>query len=513
MNKVNWLDRTIEWVNPRWGLRRLRARSAANVMLAYEGARVDRRASGWFAIDSAANSEIGPSLTWLRRRSRDLVRNTSYGTRGLNELSGHAVGTGLTVQSRAKDPALRKQIDDAWKIWVDECDAEGQLDFYGLQRLAVRSVIEGGECLVRLRPRYSTDGFHVPFQIQTLEPDYLDLNKTQMTEPRNAGYIIQGVEFDLLGRRAAYWLYKNHPGEVLIPWVNADNLRSQRVDAKYVLHLYQKDRCGQVRGVPWLAPVIINMRDLDDYNEAELVRKKIEACFAAFVTQPEASEGPTLGKTHERDHQEVETMEPGMIRYMEPGEDVKFGSPAGSGSGYREFMRGQETRIAAGIGLTYEQLTGDLSNINYSSFKAGQISFRTHMDAFRWLTLIPMFCAPIRRWFIDMAFAAGRISEPDYRSEWHCPRYGSVDEEKDIRAMKGKVRSGVQTWPQAVSAEGYDPDEQIEQIKQANKKLDDAEIVLDCDPRQRTDNGGNVNKAQQGGDAANPETQQQESKQ
>jgi lambda family phage portal protein len=473
-------------------------------MLAYEGARTDRRTSGWLTIDSAANSEIGPAITFLRKRSRDLVRNNAYAARALNELVGHAVGTGITAQARitgitAQDSpseqdqkrakALAAEIDRAWKVWVQECDADGQLDLYGLQRLAARSIVEGGEVIIRLRPRYSSDGFHVPFQIQVLEPDYLDLNKTQSTP---TGYIIQGVEFDKLGQRVAYWLFPQHPGEVLIPWVTSSTLRSQRVDAKYVLHIYRKDRAGQVRGVPWFAPVIISLRDLDEYCEAELVRKKIEACFGLIVTQPDASEGPSLGTVHTEDHQIVETMEPGMIKYTRPGEEVTSITPSGTGSGYRDYMRDVQTRIASGIDLTYEQLTGDLSNVNYSSYRAGLLSFRNNIDALRWLTFIPMFCTPVRNWFIDLAVAAERISRPEYGTEWTPPSYGSVDPVKDADATLAKIRMGTQTWEQAVGEEGYDPDEQLAAIARRNKAWDDAGVILDCDPRHRSAKGGSV---------------------
>ncbi len=149
----------------------------------------------------------------LRQRARDLVRNNAYATKAVRELVGHGIGTGIIGKAikSENDPSSSEQIDEAWKIWSQECDAYGQLDFFGLQRQAVRSVIEAGECLVRMRPRYASDGLHVPFQLQMLEPDYLDHNKTEYT--KSGGRIIQGVEFDPIGRRVAYWLYPEHPGE------------------------------------------------------------------------------------------------------------------------------------------------------------------------------------------------------------------------------------------------------------------------------------------------------------
>ncbi len=487
--RQTWLDQAISWFSPSWGLKRSRARSAAAVLLSYEGARVDRRTAGWLTSDTSANTEIGPALSWLRQRARDLVRNNAYGARAVAELAGQAVGTGIraTAVPRNGDKALKQQIKDAWDIWCDECDADGQLDFYGLQRLVVRTVIESGECLIRKRPRYPDDGFHVPLQLQVLEPDYLDTNKTVDTQ---TGTIIQGVEFDLLGRRIAYWLFPRHPGDAGLSYARQFSITSQRVPAELILHVYQKDR-QQVRGVPWFAPVVIHLRDLDEYREAEIVRKKIEACFATFVTQAEGPEGPSLGEVQPEQNgdQSVEALEPGIIRYLKPGEEVSFGQPTGHGEGYRDFMRDMQTEIASGLGLTYEQLTGDLSNVNYSSYRAGLLSFRTGIEVFRWLNFIPMFCRPVRRWFISAAYVAQRIPALEYGTKWSPPGFGSVDPQKDANAMQTRVRNGTQTWEQAVADEGYDPEEQIEEIKRTNEAMDANGIVLDCDPRKRTSTG------------------------
>jgi lambda family phage portal protein len=137
------------------------------------------------------------------------------------------------------------------------------------------------------------------------------------------------------------------------------SLASQPVPASSVLHLFDRLRPGQVRGVPWFAPVILKLRDLDEYDDAELVRKKIEACFAAFVTGSDDEE--TLGAAAtDADGRRVESFEPGMIEYLAPGKDVKFATPSAGGD-YAEYMRVQLHAIASGVGLTYELLTGDLS--------------------------------------------------------------------------------------------------------------------------------------------------------
>jgi lambda family phage portal protein len=485
---MNWLDQAIAWVSPETGLRRMRARRAGElVRLAYEGARTTRRTDGWVATGNSANAEIAMALSRLRERSRDLVRNNAYAARAVAEVAGNAVGTGITAQARGGSPELNQAIDAAWADWIEQCDADGQLDFYGIQAMVARTVFESGECLVRFRQRPASDGFKIPVQLQVLEPDYLDQSKTEKTA---TGYVIQGVEFDLVGRRTFYWLFGQHPGEVTQTSLRGA-LTSTRVPASEILHVYRKDRPGQVRGVPWLAPVVITLRDLDEYEEAELVRKKIEACFAAFVTQPQGPEGPVIAPatTDTATGHRIESFEPGMIEYLKPGEEISFSTPSTS-SGYRDYVAAKQATIATGLRLTYEQLTGDLSRVNYSSYRAGLLSFRNGIESFRWLSFIPMLCIPVWQRFQTVAFAAGVIPEPGpFAAEWTPPGFGSVDPYKDSVATLNRIRAGTLTLRQAIAEQGYDPDAQLEQIAEINRLLDERGIILDCDPRRVTQTG------------------------
>ena len=329
-------------------------------------------------------------------------------------------------------PRSAKQADRLWLDFAATADADGLTDFAGLQALIVRGLVESGEVLVRLRERRTEDGLPVPLQLQVLEADHLDSWKTG--ELADGGFILQGIEFDALGRRRAYWLYPTHPGD------GRGGLVSHRVPADRVLHLFERLRPGQVRGVPWFAPVMLKLRDLDAYDEAELVRKKIEACFAAFVTGVQDEE--TLGKARtEPDGARIETFEPGMIEYLEPGRDVKFASPSASG-GYAEYMRMQLHAVAAGVGLTYELLTGDLSQVNYSSIRAGLIEFRRRMEALQWQLLVPGLCQPVWRRFVLAAQAAGKLPDGDIgcRLDRAALRGGRPDEGHPGRHPRGARR-------------------------------------------------------------------------
>lgn len=507
---MQWFDRAIGAVAPGLGLRRTRQRQALNMITrAYDGARQSRRTEGWITPGTGANAEIGPALSRLRARSRDLVRNNPYAAKAVQALVSNIVGTGLMPRARAQEPELAAQADLLWARFAASCDADGLTDFAGLQALIVRALVESGEVLVRLRPRRRADGLAVPLQIQVLEPDHLDSLRTE--ELAGGGYILQGVEFDSRGQRVAYWLFPRHPGDANA-LMGQGSLQSRRVPADQVLHLFERLRPGQVRGVPWFAPVMLKLRDLDEYDEAELVRKKIEACFAAFVTGVE-DEG-TLGAAQTNAAgQRVESFEPGMIEYLEPGKDVKFAAPSAS-AGYAEYMRFQLHAIAAGVGLTYELLTGDLSQVNYSSIRAGLIEFRRRMEALQWQLLVPGLCQPVWRRFVEAAQAAGILPQDvEITADWTAPRFEAVDPLKDIQADVLAVRAGVMTLKEAIARQGYEPAQVLREIAATNAELDALGLILDSDPRRSTKTGQDSGRSHEQGATPSGETEGQDNEQ
>ena len=276
---------------------------------------------------------------------------------------------------------------------------------------------------------------------------------------------------------------------------------SQAVPASEVMHTYCILRPGQVRGVPWLAPVMLALRDLDDYRDAERMRKKTEACLAGIVTRAEGSGGLPLGakSTDPKTGNTLERMYPGMIEYLKPGEDIKFNAPSAAG-GYREYLMAELQGVGAGVDVPYELLSGDLSNVNYSSYRAGMLGFRNAIEAFRWLTLIPMYCRPAWRRFIDTLVLIGKLPEANYGVQWTAPKFESVDPLKDAMAELKKIRTGTLTLTEAIAQNGYDPEKQLLEIQRVNALLDEYEIILDCDPRNVNDKG--VEQPTSGGEAA-----------
>lgn len=486
-----WLDDVIGVFSPMAAFRRKQARAALDMMeRAYDGAKTGRRTDGWLTTSTSANAEIAGAGSRLRDRARDLTRNNPYAKKAKRVFTDNFVGTGIIPQARTGSDRLNKQIMAAWEEFSATADAEGDYDFYGLQGLVAGTLFESGESFARFRDRPASEGLAIPFQLQILEPDYLDISKNQ--ELANGGYIRQGIEFDVGGRRKAYWMWPRHPGDGLLLQTS---LQSVRIPADQIQSVFHKERPGQSRGVTAYAPVMLKMRDLDDYDDAELWRKKIESCFAAFVIQNSGADGPVVGTITNATTsggtnapKRVEAFRPGMIEYLKPGEDVKFGNPS-SDANYAAYMRTQLHAIAAGLGITYEQLTGDLSQVNYSSLRAGLVEFRRMIDTLRWQVFIPMFCMPVWRRFIDRAYLTGKISKIHYGVSWTAPKFEMIDPLKDAQADTLMMRNGTLTLREAIAKRGFDPDQQLEDIAATNAQLDAKQIILDSDPRYTAKSG------------------------
>jgi lambda family phage portal protein len=259
------------------------------------------------------------------------------------------------------------------------------------------------------------------------------------------------------------------------------------VPAADVIHLYKKKRPGQDRGVTEFAPVVIKLRDLDVYDDAELIRKQIAATQVMAVTSPESGSGatPVLGSqtTETGTNARLEKMRPGMIARLRPGESVEFNSPPSDGN-YPGYVSVQLHAISSGLKIPYELLTGDFSQVNYSSFRGAMLEFRRTVQKDQWLTFVPGFCDRVWAWFVEAALAAGKLPRAAYPVKWQTPKFEMIDPLKDAQADQLMIRTGTKTLPQAIAEQGYDPDEQIAEIAETNAALDAAKIVLDCDPRK-----------------------------
>ena len=441
---------------------------------AYDSAGHGRRVANWYPTSASINSLLASSLATLRNRSHDIVRKNPYAMNAIEAIVSNCIGTGIKPQSKAKDAEFRKKIQELWLQWTDESDASGTCDFYGLQALVLRSVIESGECFVRIK--IDKNSSSVPLKLQVLEADHLDISKDY---PLPNGNVIKGgIEFDKKGCRIAYYLYKEHPGDS-----QNINLDSVRILAHEILHIYRPLRPGQIRGEPWLSNVLLKLHELDQYEDAELVRKKTAAMFAGFVTRLDP-ETPMFGKQDDVGGGVVASeLEPGTMQFLDPGEDIKFSSPADVGGTYEAFIKQQLRAISVGLGITYEQLTGDLSGVNYSSIRAGLLEFRRRCTALQHNLIVYQFCRPIWNKFIELAVLNGSLGIPQDPTfslvKWIPQGFTWVDPQKEQKAQMDAVRCGFKSRAEVVSELGYDVEEIDAEIAADNERAKKMRLNFD----------------------------------
>jgi lambda family phage portal protein len=480
---MSFIDNMIGLFSPKAEFRRQQYRIATEALRSYEAASRTRRTAGWKTTSASANEETKGALTTIRNRQRDLFRNNPYASRAINGLADNLVGTGIRPSPLGATKTVDKRIKQLWRQWANKtkCDYDGKHNFYGLQRLAAKTLFESGEVLI-VKRRVADRSLPIPMQLQVLEPDYIDSSKDYMELVEAGGAVIQGVEYNTAGKRVAYWLYDRHPGD---GWAIA----SKRVPVEDVLHVYPVDRPGQVRGVPVGTSSIMRLRDFDEYEDAQLLKQKVSACFAAFVTD-DANSNPVGGS----DQDQLERLEPGIIEYLAPGKQVTFANPP-SVEGYDVYARTILRAIAAGYGVTYEMMTGDLSNVNFSSGRMGWLEFHRLITRMQELVFIPQMCDPCWDWFMEacvvsMQFRPAQVVD----AEWTSPRREMIDPSKEVKAQIESIKGGITSWSEVARENGWDRDELLAQMSKDKEDLDALEIVVNSDFRKDPNYISAVNK-------------------
>jgi lambda family phage portal protein len=469
---VNALDRAIVAIAPETGLRRLRAKRAAAALMNYDIANGGRRTKSTryrsTDADAASNRRLYASFA-----ARDLVRNNPVATRARDVLVSNIIGDGIIPSLAASRGGTRARFLELVKVHCDTTaiDADGRCNLYGLQRVIMAAVVTDGEVLVRVRRRRPSDGLALPFQLQVLEADYLD-ESADILNP-NGAMIRDGIEYDAIGRRVAYHLYDHHPGSDH----RLNGRQSRRVPASEIIHVQRVDRPGQQRGVSWFAPVAVQMQDLGDYLDAQVVRQKIAACFAAFHISADAEPNDAVVPSK---------LSPGFVGKLGAGDDVKFSSPPAV-DGLDTFVKTAMQAIASGLGITYEALSGDLSQVNFSSGRMGRMEMDRNISAWQWLMLRPQLLDPIAALILE----AWQIMEPTRALrgaavDWTPPARVIIDPAKEIPAMRDAIRAGLRSWQSTVRALGYDPETVANEMAEDAARFDAIGVVPESDPRSGT---------------------------
>ena len=383
-------------------------------------------------------------------------------------LGNHLIGTGFVGTPQSNDKEKRQAMHRAWQEWAADpmqCDHAGQLTFAGLQLLAMRTVMESGECLIK---KVVARGQRVPMRLQVLEPDFLDTNKESIDGYQDGARTIDRVGLRIAdGRVVGYWLYDRHPGDTL----RGSGVQSRYHPASEILHVYRKRRPGEVRGFPWCTPLLLKLKDFDDTLSSEQVRQKMSSAYVATITDIDG----------DRAQQEVDLeqeLTPGSVGVLPPGRDITFNTPP-QAPNFESFTAVQLRQIAAGYSVSYEGLTGDYSRVNFSSARMSGNEFSASIEEWRTNVVVPMLLNPVFTWWREAAGFPGPVT-----MQWTAPQRMMVDPQKESDALITLIRAGLVTYPEAVRRLGGNPDTILDEIADTNARLDELDIILDSDGRQ-----------------------------
>ena len=462
---MNTIDRIVNYFDPVRGARRIRARAFESLSGSFNGASRTRRALKEWSTQNA-DADILYDLPLLRERSRDLIRNAPIAVGAVGTSIANVVGTGLKLQSRVDSEFLNLTEDaaDAWEDHTErewrlfsesqECDISRTLNFFGLQALAFRQTLENGDVFALL-PRIDREGSPYSLKVQLVEADRVcNENWKSDTETLTAG-----VQKDpATGAPIAYHVMNQHPGQTrfwkrdggtwkVVPAFGA------KIGLRNVLHLYEMTRPGQTRGVPFLAPVMETLKQLDRYTEAELMAAVVSGLFTVFVKSESGAlefdvttgMGVETGAAAADDDMKLGN---GAIVGLKKNESIESANPGRPNTSFDPFVKSILEQIGAALGIPFEVLIRHFQS-SYSASRAALLeAWRFFRSRRVWL--VSTFCQPIYEIWLYEAIASGRIAAPGFFSDplvrkaycgslWVGDSPGYVDPQKDVDAAKDRV--------------------------------------------------------------------------
>jgi lambda family phage portal protein len=462
---VNIVDRLVSYVSPVAGLRRQAARAMLTRSRPSARSRYSGRSEREFYVNTGNPNDARPKRAVDRAAILQLVDENPFARKALNALLNGLVAWGVTGA-----PQGSKALRTAWAEWIKVCDWYGRHDLYGLQELFVRSMLRDGEVFIVKRTVAVTSG--IPLRMQLIDKGMLATHK--------AGENIErGIEYDADRRPVAYHFVRARPGAA---WFSSE---TSRFPADEVVHLFHSEWIGQTEGVSIFESVLKRLSDIEEGIEAEVVKANISACMVGFRYRPPSQDGddPNIGMPVEsgREGPPVEEFVPGMIETLDDGEQITFSNPPKTG-GIGDLARIALLAASAGTGVTVEQMSGDVSQVNFSSFKAGHLEYRRHVGRIQFLTIIPIGLDRIWSWFLGTGIDFGMFPNRQVAIKWTPPPFESIDRKGEVEADILEMQAGLESRPNLLNSRGFDASEMMEQISEHQKAVKKLGLAFKGDP-------------------------------
>ena len=504
------IDKAIAVVAPQTALKRTAARQKLQILNSgysnYGASVVKKSLAGWLHAGGSSREDIEDNVSILRQRTRDLYMGVPIANGAVKTMRTNIVGRGLRLKpnidaellgvSPEERRTLEKQIEREWNIWAEstDCDMARIDNFYELQQLAFLNWLISGDCLAVLpvKPRLNQP---YDLRVQLIEAD-------RLCSPDNCdtidNKIVGGVEVDQSGEVVAYHIADHHP----LSYAYAD-ISWQRVEAfgkttgrRNVLHLMNRERIGQRRGVPFLAPVIESLKQLGRYTDAELVAAVVSGMFTVFIEKADASSEDAIGsiipEEVQVDAEDETTIElaPGAVIDLNEGEKAHDMNPGRPNANFGGFVEAICQQIGASLEIPYELLMKRF-NSSYTASKGALEEAWKMFNMYRdWLATD--FCQPVYEEWLTEAVAKGRIKAPGFFTDpvirkaycgakWNGPAKGMLDPVKEATAAEKRVQNGFSTRSdETMQMTGTSYYNNIEQLKHEEKELREVKKIANA---------------------------------
>lgn len=450
-------------------------------MRSYDSAAKDRLNSGWTMVNSTAEQVDQAQRNIIRARARDLERNSDIAEAIIGPMERNVIGTGLRVQAKVlnnkgdEDDDLNNKIEELWNDWCRprNCDITGQQSFIELQQMAIRRiVVDGGIFFVKVYANGS-----IPFYLQAREVDELDTSCNNLPGI-DGNRVIGGIELNNYNKPVAYHFKKYTPDGFY-------SGESEIIEANRVIPLWKKNRPSQIREISSLARTLPRIRDINEFVEAVSVKERILACLSVFITKqsPTGNIGRGVNIDSKSGYQ-TRSISPGMIHELQPGEQISAVNPSGQSSNAKDFITTQQRLAGGGQGLSYEAVSRDMSQVNYSSARQGLLEDQRTYSMWQDF-LIEHFCREVYTEFVISAVLSGQLDIKDFwknkskylRHEWITPGWSWIDPLKEVKANECALDKGMDTLANVCGSRGLDWKEVLKQ--RAKEKEFEKNIMLD----------------------------------
>lgn len=492
----------------------------------YAMARPGRTTSGWGMQTTSEDTELSTSLRPARNRSRELVRDAAYAKRAKVIVQNNVIGSGIGLQAKVEttrgtlNDRINDEIEELWRDWcqAEYCHMGKSLHFMDMQRLAQGQIFEAGEILLRLhytRLEWSP----VPLAIEVIEPERM-ADEFQPGPVETPATVRMGVEVDQYYAPLAYWIRNIHPGDLRFPSTISE--RVERVPVRDIIHARIIERWPQTRGIPWMHTAGRKLNDMDGLTEAEITAARASSCYMGFIEPPADNDSSFDGEPRE-DGSVQEELEPAVIHKLNPGEKFSGYSPTRPNTQIDPFMRMMLREVAAGTGSSYESLSRDYSQSNYSSSRLALLDDR---DIWRVLQLwfIRTVMQRVYKVWLQQAVLSGAITSISVESYalnrkkfeavlWKPRGWSWIDPTTEVEAYEKAIRGGLTTLSAVIAqtGDGRDLEDVLKERQRELRIIKDMGLTFDTDPsvqtsaqgNQKSDNQDNPDN-EQAGDGSDP---------